>query len=150
MRASCTGECEQDPVTQAVTKRLEDITGIPSANFETFTLLRYEIGQSFKLHHDYFDHYQERQAGPRTLTVLLYLNTVEEGGGTNFPKLNNMTVLPKRGMALIWPAVLDENPNVKDPRTYHQALPIEKGVKFAATTLPHQRNFKEPHARGCG
>jgi prolyl 4-hydroxylase len=150
MRATCSGECILDHVAQAVSKRMEEITGIPIANFERFQLLRYEIGQSFKLHHDYIDYHQERQPGPRTLTILLYLNTVEEGGGTNFPNLNNMTVLPKRGRALIWPAVLDENPNVKDPRTDHQALPIEKGVKFAATICPHQRNFKEPHARGCG
>jgi prolyl 4-hydroxylase len=147
--AWCQGECELDPVTQAVTKRMEDLTGIPSANFEYFQLLQYEIGQYYKQHHDYIDFHQERKQGVRTLTIFLYLNTVEAGGGTNFPLLNNMTVMPKRGRALIWPSVLDANPNERDPRTDHQALPVEKGVKFGANAWIHQRDFKEPFARAC-
>ncbi|KAI2502549.1 procollagen-proline 4-dioxygenase [Fragilaria crotonensis] len=147
--AWCQGDCELDPVTQAVTKRMEDLTGIPSANFEYLQLLQYEIGQYYKQHHDYIDYQQERKQGVRTLTIFLYLNTVEAGGGTNFPLLNNMTVMPKRGRALIWPSVLDENPNVRDPRTDHQALPVEKGVKFGANAWIHQRDFKEPFERAC-
>jgi len=40
------------------------------------------------------------------------------------------TVTPKRGRALIWPSTLDENPDHKDPRTNHQALPVAKGIKY--------------------
>ena len=147
--AWCQDACETDSVTMAVTKRIEDITGIPSVNFEFLQLLQYEMGQYYKQHHDFIDFHLQRKQGPRVLTVFLYLNDVEEGGGTNFPLLNNMTVLPKRGRALIWPSVFDENPNEKDPRTDHQALAVEKGVKYGANAWIHQRDFKEPFARAC-
>lgn len=43
----------------------------------------------------------KREEGVRILTVFLYLNDVEEGGGTDFPKLG-ITVEPKKGKAVIW------------------------------------------------
>jgi 2OG-Fe(II) oxygenase superfamily len=59
------------------------------------------------------------------------------------------TVQPKRGRALIWPSVKDENPSVKDPRTDHQALPVKKGVKYGANAWIHLRDFKTPHSKNC-
>jgi prolyl 4-hydroxylase len=61
----------------------------------------------------------------------MYLSDVEAGGGTNFPNLD-VTVMPKKGRALLWPSVLDSDPSSKDDRTAHQALPVEAGTKFAA------------------
>ena len=66
------------------------------------------------------------------MTLYLYLNDVENGGGTNFDELD-ITVMPKRGRALLWPSVLDSNPNQKDDRTTHQALPVGKdSLKYGA------------------
>lgn len=103
-----------------------------------------------------------RRFGMQILTVFLYLNDVEAGGGTNFPALDlvraNMvlrrsaifglcqdsqidaicffyptqTIMPKRGRALLWPSVLDEDPDEPDERTEHQALPVERGMKYGA------------------
>jgi prolyl 4-hydroxylase len=80
--------------------------------------------------------------------MFLYLNDVEAGGGTNFPRLD-LTVMPKRGKAVLWPSVLNDRPNEKDGRTNHQALPVEKGVKYGANAWLHQRDFKSPYDRGC-
>lgn len=80
----------------------------------------------------YRSEYQtDRECGVRIITVFLYLNDVEAGGGTDFPDLD-LTVMPKRGSALIWPSVLDSDPNKKDGRTDHQALPVEQGIKYGA------------------
>lgn len=49
--------------------------------------------------------------------------------GTNFDQLN-ITVMPKLGRALVWPSVRNIEPNKKDWRTTHQALPVESGIKF--------------------
>ena len=57
--------------------------------------------------------------------------------------------MPKRGRVLIWPSVLDENPSLKDPRTDHQALPVEEGVKYGANAWLHLRDFKTPHKKSC-
>lgn len=37
--------------------------------------------------------------------------------------------MPKRGRVLIWPSVVDSDPNQKESRTDHQALPVEAGLK---------------------
>ena len=63
------------------------------------------------------------------MTVFLYLNDVEEGGGTYFKDLD-ITVQPKTGRAVVWPSVRDEFPDRKDPRTSHEALPVKKGIKY--------------------
>ena len=89
-----------------------------------------------------------RPAGPRILTIFLYLNDVEAGGGTRFTDLD-ATVNPKKGKALIWPSVLDENPSVMDRRTHHEALAVEKGVKYAANAWVHLRDFKAAYKTNC-
>ena len=89
-----------------------------------------------------------RQHGPRILTVFLYLNDVEEGGGTNFDRYN-ITVLPKRGQVLLWPSVYDDDPNQKDERTSHQALPVDKGIKYGANAWFHLRDYKTAHKNLC-
>ena len=90
----------------------------------------------------------ERQAGVRILTVYLYLNDVEAGGGTNFDKLG-ITVMPKRGRALFWPSVLNDDPNEADDRTTHQALPVEAGIKYGTNAWFHMHDYKTPHSKNC-
>ena len=80
--------------------------------------------------------------------MYLYLNDVEGGGGTEFDQLG-ITVMPKKGMALLWPSVLDHDPWAKDGRTTHAALPVNKGVKYGANAWFHQRDFKTPYANSC-
>jgi len=127
--AWCQNVCYEDPKAIAVMERIQNLTGTPEPNSEYLQLLKYEVGQFYQTHHDYIGHQIDRQEGVRLLTVFLYLNDVEEGGGTNFPILN-ITVNPKRGRALLWPSVLNEDPNAQDPRTDHQALPVIKGIKY--------------------
>jgi hypothetical protein len=82
-------------------------------------------------HHDYGFYHLERQFGPRIITFFLYLNDVDEGGETEFPLLG-LKVTPKKGKALLWPSVLDEDPLQIDYRTRHGALTVTKGVKYGA------------------
>jgi prolyl 4-hydroxylase len=89
-----------------------------------------------------------RQQGVRILTLYLYLNDVEEGGGTNFDKLG-VTVTPKRGRVVLWPSVFNDRPNIKDDRTTHQALPVKRGIKYGANAWFHMRDFKTPNREGC-
>jgi hypothetical protein len=42
---------------------------------------------------------------------------VEEGGETYFNRLD-LAVKPKKGRALVWPSVLDDNPEYWDKRMY--------------------------------
>jgi prolyl 4-hydroxylase len=144
----CQNSCYKDKIAQRVIQRITDLTNIPEENSEYLQMLRYEVGEFYQTHHDYIPYQLERQAGVRIMTVYMYLNDVEEGGGTQFPHLG-LTVQPKRGQAVIWPSVLDEDPHKKDVRTEHTALPVIKGVKYGANAWIHQRDFKTPNRSGC-
>jgi prolyl 4-hydroxylase len=146
--AWCNNYCKEDPVVVGVVNRIETLTKIPHNNSENLQLLRYEEGQFYKIHNDYIAHERARFQGVRLLTVFLYLSDVEEGGGTNFPKLD-LTVEPKRGRALIWPSVLDEDPHEIDQRTDHQALPVVKGLKYGANAWLYQRDMQAAKVLGC-
>lgn len=69
--AWCTTDCFTDPLTQGVLRRIENITGVPDVNSEYLQLLRYEVGQFYRTHHDYIFYQTKRQQGVRILTVRL-------------------------------------------------------------------------------
>lgn len=144
----CQDECYEDPITQRVIEKLTNATGIPDSHSEHLQLLRYVPGQYYKDHHDYITDAQYNPPGPRVLTFFLYLNDVEEGGATRLTDLTGddggifIDVKPKKGRALIWPSVLDEDPSVMDDRTFHEALVVKKGEKFGANAWFHLRNNK--------
>lgn len=76
------------------------------------------------------------------------MSDVEGGGGTDFPDLG-ITVMPKRGRALLWPSVYDSDPLASDPRMRHQALPVTAGTKYASNGWIHLYNYVDPQSRGC-
>lgn len=146
--AWCMKECADDPIAKRVTARIENITGVPENNYENLQLLQYEEGQYYNAHSDYIPYQIDRPTGVRILTFYMYLNDVDEGGGTKFPDLN-MTVTPRRGRAVLWPSVLDGKPNRKDSRTIHEAMPVIKGVKYGANAWIHQRDYRSNSEKGC-
>mmetsp|Transcript_2735 Transcript_2735/g.3990 ORF Transcript_2735/g.3990 Transcript_2735/m.3990 type:complete len:280 (+) Transcript_2735:322-1161(+) len=144
----CLDDCYDDPITQGVTKRIEEITGITEPHFEYLQLLKYDQGQYYKSHNDFIPHHLNRPMGPRILTIYFYLSDVEEGGGTRFTRLDK-TVTPKRGRAIIWPSVMNDNPFENDKRTDHEALPVSKGQKFGCNAWLHQSDFKDAYKNDC-
>jgi len=151
--AWCTDQCYDDPLSQQVVDRIGNVTGIHDINHENLQLLRYEEGQFYAAHHDYIPHHIDRQSGPRILTFFLYLSDVEEGGATRFPYLHRMkgglSIFPRKGRALLWPSILNQDPNNKDSRTQHEAMPVIKGLKYGANAWIHMRDFKTPNSNGC-
>ncbi|KAL7497778.1 hypothetical protein ACHAWT_010195 [Skeletonema menzelii] len=145
--AWCRPECERLPGVRRVSKRIEEITGIPQGNYESFQILKYEVGEFYKRHHDSSGK-NKNISGHRILTVFLYLNDVEEGGETAFTELG-IAVKPKKGRALIWPSVLNDNPDSYDPRTFHEARAVVKGTKYAANHWIHQYDFRNANVWGC-
>eukprot|EP00978_Attheya_sp_CCMP212_P008173 scaffold19088_cov53-Attheya_sp.AAC.7 len=146
----CSGKegCRAKPIPTRILERIANVTGIPADNSEDLQLLKYEKTQFYRVHHDYISYQRDRHCGPRILTFFLYLSDVEEGGGTNFPKLD-IKVMPKRGRAVLWPSVLNADPMNKDKRTTHEAQPVIAGTKFAANAWIHMYDFVTPYKVGC-
>lgn len=97
---------------------------------------RYLPGQQFKRHTDYFSPKNSEYAryagerGQRTWTFMIYLNTVEAGGATEFPLLD-FKQSAETGMALAWRNLLADGQG--NPNTLHAGLPVEQGVKWVIT-----------------
>lgn len=125
-----------DPEVELLDEKISRTLGINRSFSEGIQAQRYEVGQEFRQHTDYFQpktqEYAEyaAKAGQRTWTFMVYLNDGMAGGGTKFFALNT-TFSPKKGMAVIWNNLtLDGEPN---PATVHAGLPIEAGHKIIIT-----------------
>ena len=96
------------------------------------------------------NHPNKRNANAALVSVyiFLYLSDVEKGGGTKFPNLD-LTIMSKKGRALLWPNILDSDPSNKDSHMKHQALSVEEGTKFAANGWIHLYNYIGPQKCGC-
>ena len=146
--AWCEDACLNDPLTNAVVERIENLTGIPRNNSEALQLLKYEVNQFYHQHHDYLKHQLDKPQSVRILTVFLYLNDVEAGGETRFTFLKK-SVAPKRGRVVLWPSVYNDDPFEKDGRTLHESLDVKAGVKYGANAWIHQRDYMTPNRKGC-
>jgi prolyl 4-hydroxylase len=146
--AWCFNECAEDPTVLRVMDRIATITGIGEMNFEQIQILKYEKDQFYRTHSDYGSEQTAHPPGARILTFYVYLSDVEKDGGTHFPELN-ITVNPKKGRAVLWPSVLNHDPNSQEIRTNHEALAVAQGVKYGFNTWIHQREFKTALLRGC-
>ncbi|MEE9302256.1 MAG: 2OG-Fe(II) oxygenase [Thiotrichaceae bacterium] len=123
-----------DAFTHKIDQRICDTIGIHPSYSEIIQGQHYEVGQEFKAHTDYFETNEmvthANHMGQRTYTFMIYLNTVEEGGETAFPKLGE-TFKPTLGTAIIWNSLNpDGSPNVN---TLHHAKPVRKGYKAIIT-----------------
>lgn len=62
------------------------VCNLHSENGEDIQVLRYEHGQKYDPHYDYFsDEVNTVRGGHRIATVLMYLTDVAKGGETVFP-----------------------------------------------------------------
>jgi len=57
-------------------------------------------------------------------------------------------VTPKLGRAVLWPSVLDSDLLTGEPKTHHEAVTVEAGVKYAANLWIHLYDFKSPSRAG--
>lgn len=140
--------CYKDEAMKAVQDRIASLTGTPVTNAQYMQLIKYEVGEYYRYHHDFDDLTLEKPPGPRILTVFIYLNDVPAGGGTRFDLLN-ITVTPLKGRAVIWPSVAHDDYYKKDPFTYHQGMPVEERQKYALNQQFHMRDYRKPHSRDC-
>ena len=138
--------CLEDPRFQVVRARISKLINVPWSHSEHLQLLRYEEGQYYREHHDQTAK-RFSAWGPRMYTFFMYLSEAE-GGETRFPRLN-ITVTPRKGSAVIWPSVHAENPYMMDERTRHEALPVTKGIKYAANFWVHMWDFQRYFAASC-
>ena len=135
-----------DTFVSRVEARMSDVLGIDNGYAETMQGQRYQVGQEFKAHHDFFHTSQEywdmeaKQGGQRTWTAMIFLNEPEEGGTTEFPHIG-MGVRPQAGMMLIWNNMKPDG--TLNYKTLHTGTPVTAGVKHIITKWYRQNNWLE-------
>lgn len=125
-----------DSMVMMIQRRIDDLLGMPPENGETIQGQRYEPGQQYREHCDWFptnaEHWkiERKRGGQRSWTAMIFLNDVEEGGHTEFPNLG-AKVTPQRGAILIWNNATVEG--VPNQYTLHAGRPPVKGTKHIIT-----------------
>ncbi|NNC72429.1 MAG: hypothetical protein HKN78_06075 [Sphingomonadaceae bacterium] len=126
----------QAPEIDAIESKIVNFMGIPKQNGETIQGQRYEVGQQFKPHHDWFyvsqDYWktEKDQGGQRIWTAMVFLNDTQVGGATRFKKLGKMFHAEK-GKLLTWNN-LDANGEPNE-WTLHQGMKVREGSKYIIT-----------------
>lgn len=124
----------ENPLVERLDRRIAELMRWPVENGEGLQILHYLKGGEYRPHYDYFDPNEPGSAahiakgGNRVGTLVIYLATSEEGGGTAFPDIG-LEVAPIKGNAVFFAY------DVATPasRTLHAGTPVERGEKWIAT-----------------
>ena len=106
--SNCWIEHDYDEITKSICKSISDLIEVPLENAEQIQMIYYDKNQEYRQHYDgwLFDGGEKsrrnmKYGGQRMVTALVYLNDVEEGGGTKFTKLGK-EVKAEKGKLLIF------------------------------------------------
>lgn len=159
----------KDSIVERIEEKIATWTFLPKENGEDIQVLRYQEGQKYEAHYDYFvDKVNIARGGHRYATVLMYLSDVQKGGETVFPNAElserqkaaiqsddelsecgkkGIAVRPKEGDALLFFSLY---PNAHpDPMSLHGGCPVIEGEKWSATKWIHVDNFDKILQDGC-
>jgi prolyl 4-hydroxylase len=131
----------ETPLVQRIEQRIADLLAIPVNHGEGLQILHYQPGQEYEPHFDWFNPDQPgysavtARGGQRIASVVMYLNTPEEGGGTAFPRIG-LTVTAMRGSAVYFAY------DTGDEASLHAGLPVLKGEKWIATKWLRERPYQ--------
>ena len=115
-----------------IDQRIATLLEIPETYGENLQVLRYLPGQEYRAHLDWFNTENPAYAGlmahggQRIATIVMYLNTPKDGGGTDFPTLG-VRISALRGAAVYF--AYSEG----DSSSLHAGLPVREGEKWIAT-----------------
>jgi len=132
----------ETPLIDRIERRIAALLGWPLVNGEGLQVLHYRPGAEYKPHYDYFDPVHPgsapilRRGGQRVGTVVMYLNTPKEGGGTTFPDVG-LEVGPVKGNAVFFSY---DRPH-PSTRSLHGGAPVVAGEKWVATKWLREREF---------
>jgi prolyl 4-hydroxylase len=129
---------DETAIVHGLVERVCDLVGIPIGHAESLQVVHYGKTQEYRPHFDAYDMNTEKgrqrtkKGGQRIMTALMYLNDVEEGGGTIFPTLH-LEVEAKPGRIVIFHNLADHTlaDFTRHPKSLHGGSPVDAGQKWA-------------------
>ena len=125
-----------EPAIEKIEDKITAFMGISKECGETIQGQRYEVGQQFKPHKDWFHENQKywqnekSQGGQRIWTAMVFLNDTQVGGATRFKRLGKMFHAEK-GKLLCWNNLTADG--LPNEWALHQGMKVRKGVKYIIT-----------------
>ena len=142
---------DETPIVRTVVKRVGDLVGLPVTHAESLQVVHYGETQQYKPHFDAWDtstpkgKEKTRRGGNRLVTALIYLNEVEAGGATGFPKLEvEVEAVPGR-LCLFHDLVTGSSD--RHPHSLHGGLPVEAGEKWACNLWFREHRYQQSAGR---
>ena len=146
----------EDEVVRRVEERIASWSLLPAKNGEGLQVLRYHKTQKYDAHWDYFFHKEgTANGGNRYATVLMYLETTEEGGETVFPNIpapggdngptfsdcarHHLAAKPVKGDAILFHSIAPSG--ALERKSLHTACPVIKGIKWSAAKWLHVSHY---------
>lgn len=117
--------------------RISTLLNINSNNVENIQVTKYDIGDYYKLHHDYI----KELTNKRKYSVIIYLNSLEDndGGATYFP-FYNQKIIPTEGTLIYFDNVFDDDSD--NFLTLHESQSIKAHKnKYILTTWTRINNL---------
>ncbi|XP_045170263.2 uncharacterized protein LOC123532764 [Mercenaria mercenaria] len=120
----------------AFEQRVKQAMGLNPENGGKFQITSYPKDIGYKSHTDCTENSDDKR--DRMATVLVYLDTVSEGGETEFPELG-VWARPRKGRALLWNNM---NPAGDcEPMSIHKANKVIDGHKFILQRWYYYKSF---------
>lgn len=143
------GALYTDPVVRMLERRVADMAAWPCDAIEPSSIIRYEPGQEYKPHVDFFTDAQIRGnaverhdfGGQRIATFLLYLRAPERGGETYYHGAE-LPVQGTPGMGIIHYNVTPDG--ALDPASRHSGRAIVRGEKWVWRSALRAHSFDHP------
>jgi prolyl 4-hydroxylase len=136
IRTSSTHYFGSEPPALELGRRIDGLLGLDRAHGEPLQGQRYRAGEHYRHHTDVFrperDHWQRERlrGGQRTWTAMLYLNEVQAGGSTDFPRLG-VSIRPEAGLLVAWDNM--DRKGRPNRALLHAGTPVERGAKYVVT-----------------
>lgn len=136
IRTSSTHYFGDHPLAARLGREIADLLGLDRAHAEPMQGQRYRAGEEYRHHSDHFrverEHWRRERlrGGQRSWTAMLYLNAVEAGGATDFPRLG-LAIAPEPGLLVAWNNM--DRRGRPNPALLHAGMPVARGIKYVIT-----------------
>jgi len=129
---------DDSPDVSSIVERVSGLIGIPVTHAESLQVVHYGVGEEYKPHFDAYDLDTEKgrqrtaTGGQRVVTALMYLNTVDGGGETLFPRLD-LQIDAQPGRLVLFDDIGDRSlvDMTRHPKSLHGGGPVSCGEKWA-------------------
>jgi len=123
----------ENELIKSIESQVASLLAIDLKQIEPLQIVRYEKGQQYKYHYDYFGQETDQNKNQRVHSILVYLNDLDEvdGGSTHFPLLKLRTY-PYKGRAVFWNNLKPDG--TENNLTLHAGEPIlNDKIKYVLT-----------------